>query len=59
MNSTRALFSAAKSVAMMFGVEQISESMVRLEDRSGMVDDELRLENARFSGMLTRDSNLR
>ena len=42
-------FSAAKSGAMTFEVEQSSESIVRLEGRSGMVDDEIRLKNERFS----------
>jgi hypothetical protein len=43
------IFSAAKSGAMMFRVEQSSESIVRLKGRSGMVDDEIRLKNERFS----------
>jgi hypothetical protein len=43
------IFSAAKNGAMMFGVEQSSETIVRLEGRSGMVDDEIRLKNERFS----------
>jgi hypothetical protein len=49
MNFDMRIFSAAKSGEMMFGVEQSSEYIVRLESRSGMVDDEIRLKNERFS----------
>jgi hypothetical protein len=42
-------FSAAKSGAIMFEVEQSSESVVRLDGRSGMIDDEIRMKNERFS----------